>query len=76
MILVLDLMEMLILEEVKICKRGCNTKIIWKGKVEGKKNSTGYFEYDQTRIEHTYNRCDMLLKKQRPDTQENLLKFF
>ena len=47
----------------KICERGCGTRIIFKGKIRDKKNSTGWFEYDDTKQEHTYPRCDKMLKQ-------------
>lgn len=46
----------------KICQRGCNTRIIWKGKIEDKRGSTGWFHYDDTKKEHTYQVCDKIIK--------------
>jgi hypothetical protein len=47
----------------KICERGCGIRIIYKGRIEEKKGSTGYFEYDKPKIEHTYARCDRIIKE-------------
>ena len=47
----------------KLCRRGCGTRIIFKGRIFGKRGSTGWFEYDNTRIEHTYKRCNTIIEK-------------
>lgn len=46
----------------KICERGCGVRIVWRGKIEDKKGSTGWFEFNNPKIEHTYNHCDRLIK--------------
>lgn len=47
--------------KVKLCERGCDLTIEWKGKIEDKKGSTGWFNQG-TNIEHTYHYCDNLIK--------------
>ena len=48
-------------EEFKTCKYKCGIDITFKGKIEGKKGSTGWFERDCT--EHTYRRCENILEE-------------
>jgi len=45
----------------KICDRGCGLRIIYYGKIIDKKGSTGWFEFG-TKTEHTYERCDKIIK--------------
>lgn len=45
----------------KICERGCGVRIEFRGSNEYKKHSTGWYEVG-TKIEHTFPRCDNLLK--------------
>jgi hypothetical protein len=47
--------------EEKECSRGCRLSIIYKGTDPEKIGSTGWFEIG-TKIEHTYNRCNRLIK--------------
>lgn len=56
----------------KICQRGCGVRIVWKGKIEDKKGSTGWIEYGTT-IEHTYKRCDTIMKNNQIKAQHGKL---
>jgi hypothetical protein len=47
--------------KTKICERGCGLTIEWKGKIEGKHGSTGWFEKG-TNHEHTFLKCDRIIK--------------
>ena len=63
----------------KMCDRGCGLTIFFKGKIPGKRNSTGYFESKNPKIEHTFKRCDVLIEQKRimdnvKDTQD--IRFF
>lgn len=56
-----------------LCNRGCGVMIVWRGKNFEKRGSTGLFE-TATNIEHTYRRCDNIIKNKKvPDPNQTKL---
>jgi hypothetical protein len=52
-----------LLPQEKLCDRGCGLVIWWGGKDPDKRGSTGWYEKDNMKIEHTYSRCDKIIKE-------------
>ncbi len=56
----------------KVCDRGCGEKLFWKGYTENK-GSTGWFLYYNTKVEHTYDLCNKIMKQHKEKVKHGSL---